>query len=139
MRDQHGVFTGDTLFVGDVGRPDLAVKSGEITQDDLAGFMYDSLRNKLMKLPDHVIVYPAHGAGSSCGKNLSSTTSTIGEQATNYASTNGKEDFIEVTDGLLAPNYFFKDVMMNKNSYESIDVVLETNHKALVLKNLQKK
>ena len=66
----HSVFTGDTLFVGDVGRPDLAVKSGEITQYDLAGLMYDSLRNKLMNLPNHVIVYPAHGAGSSCGKNL---------------------------------------------------------------------
>ena len=134
--NQHGVFTGDTLFVGDVGRPDLAVKSGEITQDDLASFMYDSLRNKLMKLPDHVIVYPAHGAGSSCGKNLGSeTTSTIGQQkATNYAlQPMSKEDFIkEVTDGLLAPpNYFFKDVMMNKNGYKSIDLVLETNHKAL--------
>tara|TARA_Y100001978_G_C23690993_1_gene434760 strand:- start:811 stop:2202 length:1392 start_codon:yes stop_codon:yes gene_type:complete len=134
--NQHGVFTGDTLFIGDVGRPDLAVKSGEITQDDLAGFMYDSLRNKLMKLPDHVIVYPAHGAGSSCGKNLGSeTTSTIGEQkATNYAlQPMSKEDFIqEVTDGLLAPPpYFFKDAMMNKNGYESIVVVVETNHKAL--------
>lgn len=140
--NQHGVFTGDTLFVGDVGRPDLAVKSGEITQDDLAGFMYDSLRNKLMKLPDHVIVYPAHGAGSSCGKNLGSeTTSTIGEQkATNYALQDmTKEDFIkEVTDGLLAPPpYFFKDAMMNKNGYESIDTVVEKNNKGLSVSEFQ--
>ena len=132
----HSVFTGDTLFVGDVGRPDLAVKSGEITQYDLAGLMYDSLRNKLMNLPNHVIVYPAHGAGSSCGKNLGTeTTSTIGEQkATNYAlQPTSREDFIrEVTDGLLAPPpYFFKDVMMNKNGYESIDAVLEKNYIAL--------
>ena len=134
--NQHSVFTGDTLFIGDVGRPDLAVKSGEITQYDLAGLMYDSLRKKLMKLQDHVIVYPAHGAGSSCGKNLGSeTTSTIGEQkATNYAlQPMSKEDFIkDVTDGLLAPPpYFFKDVMMNKNGYKSIDDVVESNHQPL--------
>ena len=134
--NQHSVFTGDTLFIGDVGRPDLAVKSGEITQYDLAGLMYDSLRKKLMKLQDHVIVYPAHGAGSSCGKNLGSeTTSTIGEQkATNYAlQPMSKEDFIkDVTDGLLAPPpYFFKDVMMNKNGYKSIDDVVESNYKPL--------
>ena len=134
--NQHSVFTGDTLFIGDVGRPDLAVKSGEITQYDLAGMMYDSLRKKLMKLQDHVIVYPAHGAGSSCGKNLGSeTTSTIGEQkATNYAlQPMSKEDFIkDVTDGLLAPPpYFFKDVMMNKNGYKSIDDVVESNYKPL--------
>ena len=134
--NQHSVFTGDTLFIGDVGRPDLAVKSGEITQYDLAGLMYDSLRKKLMKLQDHVIVYPAHGAGSSCGKNLGSeTTSTIGEQkATNYAlQPMSKEDFIKnVTDGLLAPPpYFFKDVMMNKNGYKSIDDVVESNYKPL--------
>jgi len=134
--NQHSVFTGDTLFIGDVGRPDLAVKSGEITQHDLAGLMYDSLRKKLMKLQDNVTVYPAHGAGSSCGKNLSSeTTSTIGEQkATNYAlQPMSKEDFIkDVTDGLLAPPpYFFKDVMMNKNGYKSIDDVVESNHQPL--------
>ena len=134
--NQHCVFTGDTLFVGDVGRPDLAVISGEITQDDLAGLMYDSLRSKLMTLPNHVIVYPAHGAGSSCGKNLGSDTfSTIGEQKlTNYAlQPMSKEDFIqELTDGLLAPPpYFFKDAMMNKNGYESINTVIEKNYKAL--------
>lgn len=138
----QGVFTGDTLFVGDVGRPDLAVKSNEITQEDLAGFMYDSLRTKLMVLPDHVVVYPAHGAGSSCGKNLGSeTTSTIGEQkATNYALQDmRKEDFIkEVTDGLLAPPpYFFKDAMMNKNGYESIDTVIEENNKGLSVSEFQ--
>ncbi len=141
--NQHSVFTGDTLFIGDVGRPDLAVKSGEITQYDLAGLMYDSLRKKLMKLQDHVIVYPAHGAGSSCGKNLGSeTTSTIGEQkATNYAlQSMSKEDFIEdVTDGLLAPPpYFFKDVMMNKNGYKSIDDVVESNHKPLSYSDFDK-
>ena len=134
--NQHSVFTGDTLFIGDVGRPDLAVKSGELTQHDLAGLMYDSLRKKLMKLQDNVTVYPAHGAGSSCGKNLSSETiSTIGEQkATNYAlQPMSKEDFIkDVTDGLLAPPpYFFKDVMMNKNGYKSIDDVVESNHQPL--------
>lgn len=134
--NQHSVFTGDTLFIGDVGRPDLAVKSDEITQYDLAGMMYDSLRKKLMKLQDHVIVFPAHGAGSSCGKNLGSeTTSTIGEQkANNYAlQPISKEDFIkDVTDGLLAPPpYFFKDVMMNKNGYKSIDDVVESNYKPL--------
>ena len=138
------VFTGDTLFVGDVGRPDLAVKSDEVTQEDLASMLYDSLRNKLMILPDDVVVYPAHGAGSSCGKNIGSeTSSTIGQQkATNYALQSiSKEAFIkEVTEGLLAPPpYFFKDVMMNKQGYESLDVVLTNSTQALEAATLSKK
>ena len=133
---KHSVFTGDTLFVGDVGRPDLAVKSGDITQEDLAALLYDSLRVKLMTLPDDVIVFPAHGAGSSCGKNIGSeTTSTIGEQKqSNYALQNiSKEQFInEVTDGLLAPpSYFFTDVKMNKNGYDDLDTVIENNYNPL--------
>ena len=129
---KHSVFTGDTLFVGDVGRPDLAVKSGDITQEDLASLLYDSLRTKLMTLSDDVIVYPAHGAGSSCGKNISSETySTIGEQKqTNYALQDiSKEQFVkEVTDGLLAPPaYFFTDVKMNKNGYTDLDTVISNN------------
>lgn len=128
----HSVFTGDTLFVGDVGRPDLAVKSGEITKEDLAGNLYDSLHTKLLPLEDEVLVFPAHGAGSACGKNIGTeTSSTIGEQKqTNYALQNiSREQFIEeVTDGLLAPpSYFFTDVMMNKNGYEDIDDVIERN------------
>jgi hydroxyacylglutathione hydrolase len=138
----HGVFTGDTLFVGDVGRPDLAVKSGEITQEDLAGFLYDSIHSKLMPLADEVIVYPGHGAGSACGKNLGSeTTSTIGEQkAQNYAlKPMSKEQFIaEVTEGLLAPpSYFFKDAMMNKNGYDSIEEVMQNNTTALSAEELK--
>jgi glyoxylase-like metal-dependent hydrolase (beta-lactamase superfamily II)/rhodanese-related sulfurtransferase len=133
---KHSVFTGDTLFVGDVGRPDLAVKSGDITQEDLAALLYDSLRVKLMTLPDDVIVFPAHGAGSSCGKNIGSeTSSTIGEQKqSNYALQNiSKEQFInEVTDGLLAPpSYFFTDVKMNKNGYDDLDSVIANNYNPL--------
>ncbi len=126
----HAVFTGDTLFIGDVGRPDLAQKS-DLTMADLAGHLYDSLRNKLMTLPDETIVYPAHGAGSACGKNMSKeTVSTIGAQkASNYAlrADMTKEEFIaEVTDGLLAPpKYFPQNVMMNKEGYTSIDEVMQ--------------
>ena len=130
------IFTGDTLFIGDVGRPDLAVKSDDISKEDLASLMYDSLRNKILTLPDNVIVYPAHGKGSSCGKNLSSETfSTIGEQkSSNYALKNiSRQDFIrQVTDGLLSPpNYFSKDVYMNKNGYESLSIVMNKNFKSL--------
>lgn len=126
----HAVFTGDTLFVGDVGRPDLAQKANEITMEDLAGMMYDSLQNKIIPLADDVIVYPAHGAGSSCGKNLGSETfSTIGEQKkTNYAlQQQTKEDFIKaVTDGLAAPpSYFPINARINKEGYESMDNILE--------------
>ncbi|MFN8152842.1 MAG: rhodanese-like domain-containing protein [Bacteroidia bacterium] len=130
------VFTGDTLFIGDVGRPDLAQK-GNITQDDLAGFLYDSLRNKLMVLPDDVTVYPAHGAGSACGKNMSKETSdTLAHQKeTNYAlrANMSKEEFIkEVTDGLLPPPaYFPQNVAMNKQGYDSISEVIRRGTQAL--------
>jgi len=139
LRDENeqavAVFTGDTLFVGDVGRPDLAIKS-DLTINDLAGMMYDSLRTKIMTLPDEVTVYPAHGAGSSCGKNIGKETfSTIGQQkATNYAlQPMAKADFVlAVTEGLSAPPaYFFQDAMINKNGYDSLDVVKARNIKAL--------
>ena len=137
------VFTGDTLFVGDVGRPDLAVKSGDITQEDLAGCLFDSLRNHLMPLADNVIVYPAHGAGSSCGKNIGSETfSTIGEQkATNYAlQPISKATFInQVTDGLLAPpSYFFTDVMMNKKGGVQLDEIFSSNLNSLSFDQVKK-
>jgi len=124
------ICTGDALFIGDVGRPDLAVKSGSITQDDLAGFLFDSLRNKIMPLPDDIIVYPNHGAGSACGKNMSSETfDTLGNQKkTNYAlrADMTKDEFIkEVTTGLKAPpQYFPNNVRMNKSINTSIDEVI---------------
>jgi glyoxylase-like metal-dependent hydrolase (beta-lactamase superfamily II)/rhodanese-related sulfurtransferase len=132
----HCIFTGDTLFIGDVGRPDLAQKAGSITQEDLAGFLYDSLHNKIMTLPDDVIVYPAHGAGSACGKNMSKETfDTLGNQkATNYAlKAATKEQFIkEVTDGLLPPPaYFPQNVAMNKGVIPSVDSVKEKGLRAL--------
>ncbi|GAA4470087.1 MBL fold metallo-hydrolase [Nibrella saemangeumensis] len=126
---EMALFSGDTLFIGDVGRPDLAQKS-DLTVDDLAGYLFDSLRTKVMTLPDDVIVYPAHGAGSACGKNMSKeTTDTLGNQKLfNYAlrANMSREEFIkEVTDGLLAPpQYFPQNVMLNKEGYESIDTVL---------------
>jgi glyoxylase-like metal-dependent hydrolase (beta-lactamase superfamily II)/rhodanese-related sulfurtransferase len=140
LKDEAGkdyaVFTGDTLFVGDVGRPDLAQKDNEITIEDLAGMLYDSLHEKIMPLADDVIVYPAHGAGSSCGKNLGSETfSTIGTQKqTNYAlQPQTKENFIiAVTDGLAAPpQYFPINAKINKEGYESLDAVLANGMKAL--------
>lgn len=124
------VLTGDCLFIGDVGRPDLAVKSGTITEADLAGFLFDSLRNKIMTLPDDIIVYPNHGAGSACGKNMSSETfDTLGNQKkTNYAlrADMTKEEFIdEVTTGLKPPpQYFPNNVRMNKSINTSIDTIL---------------
>ncbi|MGA1227024.1 MAG: MBL fold metallo-hydrolase [Tamlana sp.] len=133
----HAIFSGDTLFLGDVGRPDLAQKMGEITERDLAGFLYDSLRTKIMPLADDVIVYPAHGAGSSCGKNLSKdTVDTLGNQKeTNYAlrANMTKEEFIdEVTEGLLPPpQYFPLNVKMNKEGYDDFDTVLERSAQAL--------
>jgi glyoxylase-like metal-dependent hydrolase (beta-lactamase superfamily II)/rhodanese-related sulfurtransferase len=134
----HAIFTGDTLFVGDVGRPDLAQKDNEITIEDLAGMLYDSLHQKIIPLADDVIVYPAHGAGSSCGKNLGSETfSTIGTQKqTNYAlQPQTKEDFIiAVTDGLAAPpQYFPINAKINKEGYESLDTVLANGLKALTV------
>ena len=132
----HAMFTGDTLFLGDVGRPDLAQKS-ELTIEDLAGHLYDSLRNKLMTLPDDIIVYPGHGAGSACGKNMSKeTVGTLGDQkANNYAlrADMTKEEFVkEVTDGLLPPpGYFPMNVALNKRGYDSIDRVMERGTQAL--------
>ncbi len=125
----HCIFTGDTLFIGDVGRPDLAQK-GSLTMDDLAGMLYDSLNEKIKPLADEVIVYPGHGAGSACGKNMSKETfDTLGHQKqVNYAlKAETKEQFIkEVTDGILPPpQYFAKNAAMNKGGYESIDEVFE--------------
>ena len=132
----HSVFTGDTLFVGDVGRPDLAQKGADLTMADLAGMMYDSIHSKLVPLADEVIVYPAHGPGSSCGKNLGPHTfSTIGqEKATNYAlKAASKEEFIKaVTEGISAPPAYFPiNAQINKEGYESLDAVLEQGMKAL--------
>ena len=142
LKDKQGkevaLFSGDTLFIGDVGRPDLAQKLvADLTQDKLAGYLFDSLRNKIMPLPDDITVYPAHGAGSACGKNMSKeTTDTLGHQkATNYAlrANMTKEEFIkEVTTGLIAPPaYFPLNVMLNIQGYESIDKVLERGQHAL--------
>ena len=131
------IFSGDTLFLGDVGRPDLAQKSGKITQDDLAGILFESLRTKIIPLADDVLVYPAHGSGSACGKNLSKeTVGTLGEQKkTNYAlrADMTKKEFIsEVTDGLLPPpKYFPLNVTMKKDGYKDIDKVLKTGTTAL--------
>ena len=132
----HAVFTGDTLFVGDVGRPDLAQKGAELTMEDLAGMMYESIQKKIIPLADDVIVYPAHGPGSSCGKNLGpSTFSTIGEQKqSNYAlQQESKESFVKaVTEGLAAPpQYFPINARINKEGYESLDSVLEKGLTAL--------
>jgi hydroxyacylglutathione hydrolase len=126
----HCIFSGDTLFLGDVGRPDLAQKSADMTQDQLAGLLYDSLMSKIMPLSDDVIVYPAHGAGSACGKNMmKETVDTLGNQKRmNYALNQpNKEAFIAaVTEGLLPPpGYFGLNVAMNKKGYESFDNVLQ--------------
>ena len=136
LRDENkkdiAIFSGDTLFIGDVGRPDLAQKAADLTQEDLAGKLYESLRKKIMPLADDVIVYPAHGAGSACGKNISNeTVSTLGQQKkTNYALRVDmtKEEFIkEVTDGLPPPpQYFPLNVKMNKEGYEDIQKILST-------------
>lgn len=133
-----GLFSGDTLFIGDVGRPDLAQKLvADLTQEKLAGYLFDSLRNKIMPLADDIIVYPAHGAGSACGKNMSKeTTDTLGHQKeTNYALRKNmtKEEFIkEVTTGLTTPPaYFPLNVMMNIQGYDSIDKVLERGQHSL--------
>ncbi|MGV3540820.1 MAG: MBL fold metallo-hydrolase [Rufibacter sp.] len=140
LKDQKGkeyaLFTGDTLFIGDVGRPDLAVKS-TLTMEQLASYLFDSLRTKIMPLPDAVLVYPAHGAGSACGKNMSKETfDTLGHQKqTNYAlrANMGREEFIkEVTDGLMPPpSYFPLNVMLNKQGYDNIAQVLEKGLQAL--------
>lgn len=133
----HAIFSGDTLFIGDVGRPDLAQKAASMTQEQLAATLYHSLRDKIMTLADDVIVYPAHGAGSACGKNMSEeTVSTIGNQKQfNYAlrADMTEAEFVkEVTDGLLPPpGYFGMNVAMNKKGYESFENVLNQGMRAL--------
>ncbi|MCB0519464.1 MAG: MBL fold metallo-hydrolase [Lewinellaceae bacterium] len=141
LRDEQGkdyaIFTGDTLFLGDVGRPDLAIKQGELTREDLAGFLFDSLRNKIMPLADDVIVYPGHGAGSACGKKMSKETQgRLGDQKVfNYAlrADMTRAEFVkEVTTGLVEPpQYFPKNAVMNKMGYTSIDEVREQGTQAL--------
>jgi glyoxylase-like metal-dependent hydrolase (beta-lactamase superfamily II)/rhodanese-related sulfurtransferase len=140
LKDESGkneaIFTGDTLFIGDVGRPDLAVKS-DLSREDLARHLYQSLRQKIMPLEDDIIVYPGHGQGSACGKNMSSeTTDTLGSQKENNYALDPKlsEDaFIEaVTDGLVTPpQYFPKNAVLNKTGYEQLDSILEKSEKAL--------
>ncbi|MBC8151581.1 MAG: MBL fold metallo-hydrolase, partial [Bacteroidetes bacterium] len=134
-RKPHALFTGDTLFIGDVGRPDLAIK-GNLTEQDLAGMLYDSLQTKILPLPDHVIIYPAHGAGSACGKNMSKeTTDTLGNQRlVNYAlRATSKAQFVaEVLDGLAkAPAYFAQNARLNQQGYEPVGVVMERGQQAL--------
>jgi hydroxyacylglutathione hydrolase len=140
LKDEKGeevaVFSGDTLFLGDVGRPDLAQKAATMTQEELAGMLYDSLMNKIMPLPDHITVYPAHGAGSACGKNMmKETEDNLGNQKKmNYALNQpNKESFVAaVTEGLLPPPaYFPLNVAMNKNGYASFDDVMNNGMKAL--------
>lgn len=133
---ETALFSGDTLFLGDVGRPDLAQKAANMTQEELAGLLYDSLYNKILPLPDDVTVYPAHGAGSACGKNMmKETVDSLGNQKKmNYAlNQESKEAFIKaVTDGLLPPpGYFGMNVAMNKKGYNSFEQVLSQGMKAL--------
>ncbi len=145
LRDEndkpHAIFTGDTLFVGDVGRPDLS--SGNMSSRELAGIMYDTIQNKILPLADDVLVYPAHGAGSSCGKNMGPETfSTIGDQKkTNYAlQPQTKEEFIAaVTDGLaVAPKYFAINAQINMQGYESLDAVKQKGLTALSMDEFKK-
>lgn len=134
---EHALFSGDTLFIGDVGRPDLAQKViPDLTQDKLARHLYHSLRDKILPLPDHVVVYPNHGRGSACGKNMSSETfDTLGNQKkTNYALQEmSEDDFVEkVLDGLTPPpSYFPQNVLLNIQGYESLDTVMDQGKKAL--------
>jgi glyoxylase-like metal-dependent hydrolase (beta-lactamase superfamily II)/rhodanese-related sulfurtransferase len=146
LKDKNGkdyaLFSGDTVFLGDVGRPDLAQKAAHMTQEQLAGTLFDSIRTKIMPLADDVIIYPAHGAGSACGKNLSKeTVGTIGDQkANNYAlrANMTREEFIaEVTDGLLPPPaYFPMNVKLNKEGYENVETII-SNAKALSAKDFE--
>ncbi len=144
--DEHGkeiaLFSGDTLFLGDVGRPDLAQKAANMTQEELAGLLYESLYNKILPLPDTITVYPAHGAGSACGKNMmKETVDTLGNQKKmNYALNQpSKEAFIKaVTDGLLPPPaYFGMNVSMNKKGYDSFEQVLKQGLKALTAEEFE--
>ncbi|MBC8985298.1 MBL fold metallo-hydrolase [Pedobacter sp. N36a] len=134
---ETALFSGDTLFIGDVGRPDLAQKAAQMTKEDLAGILFDSLRKKIMPLSDDIFVYPGHGAGSACGKNMSKeTTDTLGHQKlSNYAlrSDMTREEFIkEVTDGLTPPPaYFPLNVKMNREGYDSFETVLKKGTQAL--------
>jgi rhodanese-related sulfurtransferase len=146
LKDESGkdvaIFTGDTLFIGDVGRPDLAVKT-DLSQEDLAGYLYESLQHKIMPLADDVIVYPGHGAGSACGKNMSKeTTDTLGHQKqVNYALRKGisKAEFVkEVITGLAEPpQYFPKNAVLNKMGYASFDEVLQKGITALPVKDFK--
>lgn len=136
--NEHSIFTGDTLFVGDVGRPDLM--SGNLNKEELAALLYDSLNEKIKTLPDNVIVYPGHGAGSACGKNIGKeTSSSISEQKKyNYAlRASNKDEFIKVVtpDLPIPPPYFFKDAAINKNGYQPFDKVIKNNLKPLSIKN----
>jgi len=140
--NEHAIFTGDTLFVGDVGRPDLL--DGVMTREELASMLYDSLAKKIKILPDSVIVYPAHGPGSACGKNIGKETfSTIGEQKKfNYAlQEQTREEFIEkVTEGILPPpSYFFEDARINRMGYDAIDEVIEHNSKPLSVSEFKRR
>ncbi|MBM72138.1 MAG: MBL fold metallo-hydrolase [Crocinitomicaceae bacterium] len=133
----HAIFSGDTVFLGDVGRPDLAQKATNMSQEDLAGILFESIRKKILPLPDDVIIYPGHGAGSACGKNMSiETIGTLGhEKKTNYAlrPDMSKEEFVaELCEGLPKPlEYFGLNVAMNKYGYKSIDDVIENGHNML--------
>jgi glyoxylase-like metal-dependent hydrolase (beta-lactamase superfamily II)/rhodanese-related sulfurtransferase len=142
--EEVGLFTGDTLFIGDVGRPDLAQKViAELTQDKLARHLFASLRNKIMPLADDIIVYPGHGAGSACGKNMSKeTTDTLGNQKkTNYAlrADMTEQEFVdEVLNGLMPPpGYFPQNVLLNIKGYESLDTVMEQGTKALSIEEFE--
>lgn len=146
LKDENGkdvaLFSGDTLFLGDVGRPDLAQKAASMTQEELAGLLYDSLYNKIIPLSDDITVYPAHGAGSACGKNMmKETVDSLGNQKKiNYALNQpNKESFIKaVTDGLLPPpGYFGMNVAMNKKGYESIDSVMSKGLKPIKASELE--
>lgn len=145
--DEYGketaIFSGDTLFLGDVGRPDLAQKAANMTQEELAGILYESLQNKIMPLSDDITVYPAHGAGSACGKNMQKeTVDTLGNQKkTNYALNQpDKETFIkEVLDGLSAPpKYFGMNVALNKGGYEDFDVIMKKGNSPLSPEDFEK-
>lgn len=141
---ETAIFSGDTLFLGDVGRPDLAQKASHLTQEELAGMLYESLQSKILPLSDAITVYPAHGAGSACGKNMQKeTVDTLGNQKkTNYALNQpDKETFVkEVLDGLTAPpKYFGMNVAMNKSGYESFENVLEKGNKPLSVEEFESK
>lgn len=145
LSDENGkeqaIFTGDTLFIGDVGRPDLAIKS-DLTKEDLAGLLYDSLTEKILPLSDDITVYPAHGAGSACGKNMSKDTFDLlgNQKKTNYAlQPMSKENFVkEVTCGIMPPpQYFPKAAAMNKNGYLSLEEILKNGNNALTLESFE--